>query len=1175
MSTDHDLISVSSAQPLTLADVIQRGESQTASVSLQRTWNFCRLDGLTVELAATDAGKWRESDRSVDGRRPIKGFATAYASSFLALQKVLMDSSVAPEGYFFRPVKVGIDALSRYPHDRKWHASINSTVQESEVQVSLGIIVDLDIKDKLKGVNATPAQRQKSMELGWTIREYLLHKGVDETSLAIGCSGNGCHILVALDIPWANEVHDLRERFLKVLAAMFDTSAIEVDTACCDGARLIPLYGTHKRKGPNVGERLQHRSWLVTPDTVHPLSFDDLESLTNAISDDLTDDQREKLTAAPQATVKTQGATKTGKKPLDDESDITKANALDVQDVYGRLGSDPKKPTCPSCQDRPGKSISWDRDHNMLHCFKAGCIETNWSPFDLVAYRLHGQAKLGGDTKLIGETINWFVSQGLIETKKRRRKAKVVEGITALESAAVGIEIIEDGVDFEQAITASRPVVKVSDNSEADNDAAIQVLRDRNQHMTQDQALYERGGRIVRILDRKLQELPLPTLREKLASSILWVANGAPTKPPKTSVEEIAARGTWGFPRIRAVQNHPAIRPDGQLLMGWGYHADSETFVESDFRVGVPERPSLVERKKAAARLLGVFSDFPFVSDVAKSVFLAALLTPGIRAHLRAPAPFFLFRANTPGTGKELLIQSIAALWSGEDCQSQFLPNRIDEQEKTLVAIAKEAPSMVVWSDLSTFGNKLWSNYLTAQTFAGRELGSNKTNKQESVTTHFGSGNNTVVSSDCTRRVLVIDLSTDLERPELRTDFKIVNLRRYILAHREELLLCALTILRGHIADGASELMSMGSFEAWAKYVGSAVMALGLPNPCESYMSSGEEEGTDHQVIGALYTAWASHLGVGREASYSSREVSNRAKALRADGTPLDEEMGGVPGYALADSLFALAKLGGKRLEFADSEDSTAVVSYSLRAIKGRVVRGAKLVNRTVRGTTVWCLERVDIPPQGGHGVDMGLEHVHPGKAKQKQLVTSEFSSRVDMGGHAVLTQPLAEKIDQGSVVEIQSETPLPIPPPCPPMSTLTTEVLESTVDSQGGHGTPSMSTLELPTILTTPSDVSQLTHSYIHGTRTPAVVQIARRGGDEIRVRIGYTDYRGDGLQTRSLSPVITATDPELVMALLESLTPESARAHLPALTQGGEWEHRVTVPTQHIVDQRLDACI
>ncbi|MCA9198885.1 MAG: DUF3987 domain-containing protein [Planctomycetales bacterium] len=110
------------------------------------------------------------------------------------------------------------------------------------------LLVDIDPVRK-SGTRATDAQHEASWNKAKKIEAWLSDHGFPRPALK-GDSGNGAHLLYAIDLPVDS---DLVSRVLRALHEQFNDPdeeiPVTVDLANSDPARVVRLYGTPNRKG--------------------------------------------------------------------------------------------------------------------------------------------------------------------------------------------------------------------------------------------------------------------------------------------------------------------------------------------------------------------------------------------------------------------------------------------------------------------------------------------------------------------------------------------------------------------------------------------------------------------------------------------------------------------------------------------------------------------------------------------------------------------------------------------------------------------------------------------------------------------------------------------------------------------------------------------------------------
>lgn len=127
-------------------------------------------------------------------------------------------------------------------------------------------------------VSATDVEKALARATMEAIRNHLADLGWPEPVVAD--SGNGWHLVHAIDLPNDTESTDLVKAVLLALATRFDTEAVTVDTVVHDPPRLVKLYGTLAAKGENTEERPHRYARVVSaPGRLETVPADQLREL--------------------------------------------------------------------------------------------------------------------------------------------------------------------------------------------------------------------------------------------------------------------------------------------------------------------------------------------------------------------------------------------------------------------------------------------------------------------------------------------------------------------------------------------------------------------------------------------------------------------------------------------------------------------------------------------------------------------------------------------------------------------------------------------------------------------------------------------------------------------------------------------------------------------------------
>lgn len=311
--------------------------------------------------------------------------------------------------------------------------------------------------------------------------------------------------------------------------------------------------------------------------------------------------------------------------------------------------------------------------------------------------------------------------------------------------------------------------------------------------------------------------------------------------PPQQLLQMLIERGSLrNFKRLDAVVTAPTIRPDGTVLDQPGYDPRTRLFFDPCRRAvpAVPERPTDTQVTAALDRLMHPFKDFPFAGPLDRSVLLAAVLTAAIRPAVPT-APGFAFDAPTQGSGKTLLARCIGILACG--AEPSVWPNVTQrdaegEIRKRLMAALLKGDSAMVWDNvMGVFDSASLAAFLTGPTFSDRILGQTSHATLPNRAMFIATGNNIRLAGDLPRRFLTCRIDPQMDKPFARR-FDI-DPAAYCLENRQQMIVDALTVVRGWLTSVDCELVgvsadgALASFEQWDALVRQPVAWLARTDP--------------------------------------------------------------------------------------------------------------------------------------------------------------------------------------------------------------------------------------------------------------------------------------------------------------------------------------------------------
>jgi hypothetical protein len=266
----------------------------------------------------------------------------------------------------------------------------------------------------------------------------------------------------------------------------------------------------------------------------------------------------------------------------------------------------------------------------------------------------------------------------------------------------------------------------------------------------------------------------------------------------------------------------PSTKPDDLLKAGAdrlitspGFDSASGLYLSPvGSPVEVPESPSEAQVKSAVVLLQEPWVDFPFASpgedmspDVSKSAAIFAMLIAANRRALQiAPGIAFSSHGEGMSSGKTLAGEIICTIATGDTPTPVSLSPDFSEQRKEIITQLVEGDGCYFLDNIpngTRFDSATLAAAMTSSRYKGRLLGTNKTIEASTRTNVVATGNALNLAGDLASRIMVARLDTGLERPEDRsvTDYKIPELRRWVVGNRQELVAAVHTIVRGYIQE--------------------------------------------------------------------------------------------------------------------------------------------------------------------------------------------------------------------------------------------------------------------------------------------------------------------------------------------------------------------------------------
>jgi putative DNA primase/helicase len=423
--------------------------------------------------------------------------------------------------------------------------------------------------------------------------------------------------------------------------------------------------------------------------------------------------------------------------------------------------------------------------------------------------------------------------------------------------------------------------------------------------------------------------------------------------PPSRVTGTLLSLKQWQLPTVAGIVAAPSLRPDGSILSKPGYDAATRLWCAADLDMpDVPEQPSKRQAQYSLDQLMELLGEFPFVAGVDRSIGLAALMTPVLRAAFEL-APMFLIRAHEISNGKSYLVDVSSTIATGRAAPAIVGCKSVEEMEKRLGAILLEGPPLISLDNLSTdLQGDLLAQICTQKLLKVRILGRSEMPECEWRGSLFATGNNISPVGDMVRRVLTCNLDAGVERPELRSFSS--DPVADVIADRGKYIGAILTIARGYLAADAprpNELPPLASYGQWERFVRLPLIWLGQADPV-SCMETARDQDPKRAVATQILQHWRGRFGAGSPVKASD--------LVAAASEPKQREEAGRRGRQDEARSSELRDLLLEVAGFKDQIDPLRL-GHWLKSISGRIFGGLRIdLVQSKRSSNRYALAVVD-----------------------------------------------------------------------------------------------------------------------------------------------------------------------------------------------------------------------
>lgn len=352
-------------------------------------------------------------------------------------------------------------------------------------------------------------------------------------------------------------------------------------------------------------------------------------------------------------------------------------------------------------------------------------------------------------------------------------------------------------------------------------------------------------------------------LTEMLTGAVRWqrfdrrIGGYRNSNAPRRIADHVLARNVFPeFPRLAGVIEAPTIWR-GEIIDKPGLHAASGLYLTARPK-GYKSPPAQITGRDVEAaleRLLDAVSTFEFETEADRVAAVAGIMTCVLRRPMPA-APAIAIDAPLPGTGKSLLARVMSEIAIGRQGSVIALTGEKPEDEKRLASALLAGDQVLICDNIENeIDAPLLCSMLTESEVSVRVLGQSMNVRLPTNVVVILNGNNLAVVRDLRRRVLMMRMNANCERPEERHFAR--DAVAYVRERRGSLIRDVLTIALGYLQAGEPHTGSrpFGGFDEWDRVVRKPLMWLNQADPLDPSNSLREID-PDQQTTRAMFSAW-------------------------------------------------------------------------------------------------------------------------------------------------------------------------------------------------------------------------------------------------------------------------------------------------------------------------------
>jgi P4 family phage/plasmid primase-like protien len=189
----------------------------------------------------------------------------------------ILDKTGEHKGIYLVLNKINPALYARSPDKLSAPRESIATTSDADIQARRWLPVDFDPL-RPADISSSEEEHQASLKRAAEVRDALRALGWPEPVYAD--SGNGAHLVYAVDLPNNEKATETVELVLKALDALFSDNIVKIDAKNYNASRIWKAYGTMARKGADVADRPWRRSQVLeTPAEIRPVPEELLASM--------------------------------------------------------------------------------------------------------------------------------------------------------------------------------------------------------------------------------------------------------------------------------------------------------------------------------------------------------------------------------------------------------------------------------------------------------------------------------------------------------------------------------------------------------------------------------------------------------------------------------------------------------------------------------------------------------------------------------------------------------------------------------------------------------------------------------------------------------------------------------------------------------------------------------